>query len=482
MERLKGIDAWFLYTETPTVHTHTLKIAVFEPVPGEEGDALARARAQIAAHLPLLPGFRRRVVEVPWGLHHPVWVEDPEFALERHVKREPVAPPGGPREMDAAISRVASRPLDRGRPLWEVWLLEGLAEGRTAAVVKIHHAMADGVAAAHLLAHVMGPIPEPGERPRDDWAPELLPSRRTLVWDALREHPAQAWRLLPLVGRTVARLAALLRGRRRAPVRPPLPVLDTPRTPFNTALTPERVFASALLSLDEVRAVARGLGVTVTDVMLALVAGSLRRYLAARGALPARPLVAEVPVATDAAGDPERLAGNRVSNLFTRLRTDLADPVERLRATHDVTEAAKRAHAVLGADLYAAWTDYAPPLAYAAWMRRRSLRHAADRERPAVNCIVSSVPGPRHRLYWDRAPLQAFYSVGPILDGIGLNVTLWSYLDSVHVGVLACPDRVDSVHEISEGLWGELQVLLAEVFRGGGRDAAPPRLGASPQA
>jgi diacylglycerol O-acyltransferase len=463
MERLTGLDAGFLYMETPTLHMHTIKAAVIDPstVPG--GYTFERFKEVLGERLHLLPPFRRRVVEVPLGLHHPVWIEDPDFDLDRHVRRMPLPAPGGRRGMDAAIGEVASTPLPRDRPLWEIVVLEGLPHGRVGFVAKLHHALADGVAAAELLANVMDLEPEPTELPVADepWRPERRPSRRALIWAAIVDAVRGLKRLPGLVVRTLRSLLAVGRRRREADVSPPLPVLDTPNTGFSTSLTPRRVFATTTLSLPDIKAVKSAAGVTVNDVLLALVATSLRRYLTDRDDLPAQPLVAGVPVSTDRPDEMRRLGGNKVSNMFTALPTHLADPRERLAAVHEVTSAAKEVHNLLGVDMLADWVEYTPPRPYAWFMRQYSRFRIADRHRPPINVVVSNVPGPRQPLYVAGARLEAIYSVGPVLEGIGLNVTAWSYLDQVHVGAIACADVMPDLEEVTEGLAAALEELLA---------------------
>ncbi len=460
MERLRGIDAVFLYMETPTAHMHTIKVAVLEPAPGVDY-SIERVKADLRERLHLLPPFRRRIVEVPLGFHHPVWVEDAAFDLDHHVRSRTVPSPGGRHEMDAVISEIASDPLGRRRPLWELWLLEGLADGRVAAVGKVHHAVADGVAIAALLANVMDPslsgLAEPGMRPR--WSPEPLPSRARLLRDALRDHVRQLAHFPALLRRTMHNLAAFARRRRRAAVVSPLPICDAPKTSFNGALTARRAFVSTTLPLAQVRVVREAFGVTLNDVLLALVSGSLRHYLGVRGERPARSLIAEVPVATDRAGE-RRLAGNRLSNIFTSLCTDVDDPAARVRAVHAVTRAAKELHDGLGPDLYEEWTQYAPPRPFAWTMRLYSRLRLANRHAPPVNVIVSCVPGPRVPLAWPGGRLEAIYSVGPVIEGAGVNVTAWSYVDRLCVGVLTCPDLVPEPREIADGLQDALAELL----------------------
>jgi diacylglycerol O-acyltransferase len=461
MERLPGIDASFLYMETPSTHTHTIKVAVLEPAAGVPY-SLERVHADLAARLHLLPPFRRRLVEVPWGLHHPLWIEDPGFDLDHHLREVTADPPGGPRELDAVVSAIASVPLDRTRPLWELWMVRGLAGDRVAAVGKIHHTVADGVAVAALLANVLQPGAEAlaagvGD---DGWRPERIPSNATLLRRALVDHVRQVLGLPGLLARTVRNLGRVVRGRRGLEGAPPRPVLDAPRTSLNGALTARRAFASTALSLDDVRAVRSAFGVTVNDVLLTLVGGAVVRYLQARSEQPDRSLVAEVPVATDPPGA-RRMSGNRLSNIFTSLRTDVADPARRVCAVHEAMVTAKRLHEVLGPDLYESWTQYFPPRPFAWMMRTYSRWRLADRHRPPINVIVSCVPGPRAQLGWAGGTLEALYSVGPIVEGAALNVTAWSYVDRLCVGVLCCPDLLPDPHVIADGLRAELATLVA---------------------
>jgi WS/DGAT/MGAT family acyltransferase len=454
MERLSGTDAAMLYLETPTLHMHTIKVAVLEP--NADADySVAGVKREIGRRLTLLPPFRRRLVEVPLGLHHPVWVEcDPD--LDHHVGAMRVRPPGGPRELDAVVAEIAGIPLDHRRPLWELTIVRGLAGGRVAIVGKIHHALADGVAVANLLAAAM----EPGVAAARATA-DPLPSGGRLLRDALRDRTRQLVHLPALLRRTATNVVAVARYRREATSAPPLPIRDVPWTPLTGALGAGRAFATTSLPLEAIRSVRSEFGVTVNDVLLALVAGALRAYLSARGGLPRRALVAEVPVSTDAAGAGVRTVGNRLSNLFTSLCSDVADPAERLRAIHAVTREAKTLHDLLGPDMYGEWTAYAPPWAFAWLVRQYSRWRLADRHRPPVNLIVSCVPGPREALRWSGGRLESIFSVGPIIEGAGLNVTAWSYVDRLNVGVLSCPRRVPDPHAIADRLADELDLLHA---------------------
>ncbi len=464
MERLTGLDASFLYNETPTLHMHTLKYAVLDvsTVPGGYSDALFRDELERRLHL--LPPFRRRVVPVPGGLHHPVWIEDPAFDLAAHLRTVRVPPPGTSRQADNVIAAIASWPLDRRRPLWEIWVLEGLEGGRAGFLTKIHHTLADGVAAAQLLANVMTLHPDDPDPPPPDehWRPEPVPSKRRLLADAASDLTPTLRRIPALVRRTAGGVRAVIRRRREADVSPPVPILHTPRTPFNVALTPHRSFASTTLSLEDVTQVRRAFDATVNDVILTVVGGAVRRYLDDRGELPARPLVAGVPVATPSPGDGDgpRLLGNRVSNMFTSLRTDIADPVERLAAVHGVMAAAKEVHGLLGPEMLGDWMEQTPPGPYSWAMRQYSQFRLADRHPPPINLVVSNVPGPREPLYVAGARMEGIWSVGPILEGIGLNVTVWSYLDRLHVGAIGCRETLPDIHTITDGMHSALAELV----------------------
>lgn len=466
MEPMLGLDAKFLYSETPTAHMHTLKIAVFDVVGVEGGITYEEVVTHLGRRLDRLPPLRRRVVPVPFELGHPVWIEDPDFDLRRHVHRRIAEPPGGERELASLIAEIAGRPLPRDRPLWEVTVVEGLAERRLAVVAKVHHAVADGSASVALLLQALATgSPREARQPR---RPEPVPDRSTLLRMALVAHWRRLRRVPWLVTRSVAGLRQAMARRRAARVRPPLP-LSAPRTPFNVSLTPGRTFAMTTLPLDDLKAVRRVLGTTLNDVFLAVCGEAVRRYLVERGALPGGRLVVSVPLST--ASPSPRLAGNRVDNIYVTIPTDVDDPVERLRYISAVARGAKDMRAALGTDLLAERAEIVPPQAYSLAIRAWTRSRLADRVRPPVNMVLSNVPGPREPLHFGPANLVAMYSVGPILEGIGCNVTAWSYGANLHVSVLGCPRSLPDPWPLVEALGASLAELTAATLAPGA--AAP---------
>lgn len=441
MQRMDGVDANFLYLETPTMHMHTVKVAILDRPAGSrkrgfEFDAFVD---EVMARLDKLPSFHKRALVDPLHLNHPLWISDQELDPARHIFRVVVPGPGSMRDLERIVGQVVSVPLDRSVPLWELHVCEGLEGGRIAVVAKLHHALADGNAANNLLANATGAVTSSGQPP---FRLERTPTRAELVRAALVDATKQAFSLPALLVRTVRKLVDMVRIRRGSDVSPPRPILDVPRTSFNGPLGSRRNFATVTLSLDDLKTAKQAHGVTLNDVVLGVVSGALRRWLDAKGEHPASALTAGVPVGTDPPDGPPRLEGNRVSNMFTTLATDVDDPHERLRTISRVTDAAKLVHRTLGPDMFVDWVQFTPPAPFRAVMRLYSRARAASWHPAPFNVVVSNVPGPREELLLGDSRLVDLFSVGPILEGIGLNVTAWSYQDRMNFAVLSCPDLV----------------------------------------
>lgn len=462
MERLSGQDASFLYMETPSVHMHTLKVAIVDlPTKISYNDLFDLVRVSMESRLHLVPRLRLRPIPVPGGLHHPVWIRDPSFNIGRHLFRTKIAKPGGSREMDEAIAAIASTQLPRDRPLWETWMLEGLADGGVVLVTKIHHALADGVASANVLAKVMSlqPDAEDADGKTPSWTPERLPSRPDLIKDALHDQREQLSSVGPLLKRTVEGGIDVLRNLRKRAVAVPYPFV-TPRTVFNRTLSPMRSFASTSLPLADFKAVKDAARVTLNDVVLATVAGALDRFFEARGETLSRPLVASVPMAALDAGAGSRGEGNRVANLFTSLCNDITDPGERVQKIHAVTQQSKEVQRQLGIDTMLDWSEAAPPAIYRWILSAYSQSRLADHMRPPANLIVSNVRGPDRPLYVAGAKLRKIYSVGPAVEGIGLNITGWSYCGDLSFALIADAEAIPDPHPITDALRPALDDLM----------------------
>ena len=449
---MRGIDAKFLYSETATAHMHTLKVVVVDAssVPG--GLSFEEIVAHLDRRLDRLPPFRRRAVPVPLSLGHPVWVEDPDFDLRRHVRRRRVDPPGGDRELAALVADVAASPLRRDRPLWEIVVADGLAGDRLAVVAKVHHAVADGGTSVALLLQALAH----GNADASPRRPEEVPSRRQLLAMALTAHRARLRRVSWLVTRSLRGFRDAAARRRVAPVRPALPLL-TPRTPLNVSLTAARTFAMTTVPLEDLKLVRRTFDVTLNDVFLAMCSGALRHHLRAAGALPERPLVASVPLGT-ALGPLDR-AGNHVDNLYVSIATDVADPAGRLRAISASARSAKDMRAALGTDLLEERAEVVPPQLYSLTIRAWTRSTLADHVRPPVNVVLSNVAGPPEAMAMGAARIEALYSVGPILEGIGCNITAWSYAGRLHVSVLGCPRSLPDPWPLVDALGRSLDEL-----------------------
>jgi WS/DGAT/MGAT family acyltransferase len=467
VKRLTGLDDTFLWMETATSFFHVASLLVVDDsslsADGGKGLTFERVHDLYESRLDQAPPFRRRLVEVPFGLHHPLWIEDPDFDLDWHL-REITLPPGRSALRDATdlAAQLIAMPLDRTHPLWEVWVIRGLADHRVGLLNKVHHAAIDGASGEELLVAILDvePEPEPRAAPPEPWHPDPRPTDTELISHAawsLAQQPVRAARALR---RTAGAALKLREHNRQSSLTPPPAPFSAPATSLNRPLTGRRSFAASSVPLPTVKAVKNAFGCTVNDVVLAMCAGALRGYLDARGEHPDGPLVAMVPVSVRTE-DQRGTHGNRVSMLLTSLATDLDDPAARLAVIHESTVQAKEQHHALGADTLQEWTEFAAPAIFGRAVRLYSNLRAADLHRPVFNVTISNVPGPAFPLYVAGAEVLDTYPMGPIFDGGGLNITLMSYRDRVDFGLVACPDVVDDVWSIAAGLADALAELQA---------------------
>lgn len=465
MNRLSGLDASFLYLETPAQLMHVCGVIVLDPTTIPDGYTYDCFRAELDRRVRDVPEFTRKLRKVPLGLDHPVWVQDRHFDIDHHVHRLALPSPGGYAELVELTSHLAGLPLDRSRPLWEMWVIEGYAgdDGQERVVVfsKMHHATVDGVSGSNLVSHlcslepdadpmteVQAPVTgrEPGHR-------ELL--GRSLV--SMMTRPLNAVRLVT----PSAQLIAETIGRVRAGTSMAAP-LTAPRTSFNGTITGHRVIALADMDLEDVRQVKNATGTTVNDVVLAVAGGALRGYLEARGELPSSSLLATVPVSVHS--ESRRSGGaNKVSALFAKLGTDTDDPLERLRDLAERNQHAKEHHQAISADSLQDWAEFAAPRTFGLAVRAYAGLRLPERHPVVHNLVISNVPGPPIPLYFMGALIEGLYPLGPVFHGAGLNVTVMSNNGKVHVGLIACQESVPDVEDLVRRFPAELATLKAAV-------------------
>ena len=451
MERLTGLDAFFLYMETSTQPLNVCCVLELDTSTMPGGYTYARYRAAMAQRVKAVPEFRMKLADTQLNLDHPVWVDDENFQLRRHLQRVGVPAPGGRRELAEICAYIAGLPLDRDRPLWEMWVLEGGARSDVVTVMlKVHHAVVDGVAGANLLAQLCtldpdAPAPQPvggagGGNPVQIAASGLLGF-------ALR--PLRLATVLPATILTLAQ--TVLRAREGRTMAAPF---SAPATPFNGTITRYRNIAFSQLDMRDVMRVKDRFGVTVNDVVVALCAGVLRRFLLERGELPDNPLVATVPVSVHDKSD--RPGRNHTTWMFCRVESQISDPAERIRTTASGNTAAKDHTAAMGPTLLHDWTQFGGPTMFGTAMRiLPRIPHS-----PVFNLILSNVPGPRDQLYFLGCQVDAMYPLGPILGGAGLNITVMSLNGELGIGIIACPDLVPELWNIADAFPDALKELL----------------------
>ena len=444
MQQLTGLDASFLYFETPRTPMHIGGIQIYEQagLPGGV-QGFKNILAQVESRLHLARTFRQKIVRVPFSLDHPYWIEDKDFDLEFHVRHIRLPKPGDWRQLCIQVARLHSRPLDLSRPLWEFTVIEGLDEieglprGCYAIVSKVHHACIDGVSGIDMIQaiHDLDPA-NPRVKPSDKpWRGEDDPNPLELVTRATINNALQPFRFAEVAARTVPAMARLTQGvmeRRFQAVKP------VPRTRFNGPVTAHRVIEGRSFDLAEVRAIKNVVkNATVNDVVLAVCGGALRKYLEAKRELPEQSMVAMAPISVRSK-DQRGTMGNQVAAMSVSIGTHIADPIARLKAVHDDAASSKEMTNAIGAKLMTDYSQFIPSTTAALAARMYTRLGMANRGNPPFNCVITNVPGPQVPLYCAGAKMVAHYGMGPIFDGMGLIFPVVSYCGRITISATSC--------------------------------------------
>ena len=460
MIRMGGADAFMLSYETPRSYMHTFKVAILDPSTDPEGWSYEKFYNDFQDRLHLVPMFRWKYAPSPLGINHPMWVDDPDFHLRYHVRRVSCPSPGDHRALCEFMSQVYAYQLDRSRPLWMMWVVEGLDSGKIAVVTLVHHAYVDGVGAAWNLQQLYRP--EPGWKPDQipPWQPRPWPSWRKRLWWGARDLPQVLMKNLPRVVSGIREQRALEK-RYETEGKPAHPKATMMRqTPINRNLSYGRTFVCDSMPLEDLKSVSKAFGVTINDVFMACVSGTLRQVLRdANYDADQHPLIGATPFAGERREGWQGL-GNFATLDYCWLHTEIEDPLERLRASHEASQQMKehlKAAVEAGADINAIF-QVCPP-----WLITL-IRWYINRQQGAIsffaNAILSNVPGPREPIYINRYKLDSWFSTGQIVDGTCINMTMWSYCGRANLCILADEEIIPDGWVVFQYFLTELAVLV----------------------
>lgn len=477
-ERLSGVDAAFLAVEDECAHMHIGSVCIFDAGPiGVEGGGvdIERIRHLIAVQLHRIPRFRQKLASVPIT-SAPVWVDDRSFNLDYHVRHSALPHPGDTRQLEILASRVMSQHLDRRRPLWEVWVVEGLLEDRFALISKIHHAMADGISSVDLFSAIIGPDPDFRPGPIPAWIPRPAPGARDLIEGEVRHEVEAIWKLLFGAGtgsgapRGESRDVSITSRLRKAASAVVAAVESPPPTPLNVDVGPNRRFAWFRTSMQPLRDIREAASAKLNDVVLAIVSGAVRGFLLRRGCtVHALDFRVMVPVSVRTTDDRGRL-GNRITQLLVHLPLEAEDPFERLGLVVERTRELKQSGQAEGGEVVTGLTELLWP-GIAGAVERLAARRSFG------NMVVTNVPGASYTGYLLGARLLETYPLVPLAPRQALNVAVMSYDDFLHWGVNADYDAIPDVEDFVALLSEEVEPLHAQATERLGRAAEVRPLG-----
>lgn len=464
MQRMSSQDAAFLYGETPAWHMHVASLVIVDPETSGGRFSFDRVRELTLERLPHVPQFRWRLVEVPLGVDLPGWIEGPPIDADYHIKSVSLPAPGDENALSDFVGELIARKLDRNHPLWEIYVISGLPRGRVAVLTKVHHALIDGVSGAGLSEVLMDITQEPREAPTDGrhLLNDVRPSGAELFgWGLLNTAVQTPLRLVRFGLQSVRQ--ALAASKSLLSSSPPAMPYTAPNTHLTGEFTPRRKIGMVSLDIERVKVVRRAFGITMNDLVLGLCAASLRTYLTDCNDLPDHSLVVQCPVSLRKPDDQDSV-GSKVGSMFVELATNIDDPVKRLRAVAASATKGKKMHHTLGEHHHMGITETAPPGLVGLAARLYTSMHL-DRAPAAVNLVISNVPGPPLQLYVAGAEVEQMLPIGPLLLGMGLNITAFSHNHQLDVSVVSCPDLVSDPQCIASGLETALQELEQTLSR-----------------
>jgi diacylglycerol O-acyltransferase / wax synthase len=468
-DRLSGLDSSFLHLEGDATHMHVGACAVFEGPPPSY-DELADA---ITSRLHLVPRYRQRLAFVPMEQGRPVWVDDPHFNVRFHIRHTALPRPGEEDELKRLAGRVFSQSLDRSKPLWELWLVEGLADGRFALISKTHHALVDGVSGVDIATVLFdaSPDPVPVAPPDHEWVRRPLPSEAQLLADALLERAT-------VPGEIARGVRATFRGPRQIAEKLGEALVGVgamawagfgaaPPSPFNVRIGPHRRFTWVSAELAELKAIKNALGGTVNDVVLSVVAGALGRYMRLHGEQ-TEDLVLKAMVPISVRADVEQGAlGNKVAAMWAPLPVGMTDPIQRLLKIRREMQDVKDSGQAVGAQVLTELSGFAPPTVMAQAARLQARQRL-------FNLVVTNVPGPQMPLYVLGRELDAIYPLVPLAKNTALGIAVISYNGQMHFGLNADFDALADLETLGDELRGAIDELSAAAGPSG-REPSPPR-------
>ena len=454
MDRMSPQDASFLHIEDDKNHMHIGSVGIFEGPPPEHGDFCA----MVASKLPLVPRYRQRVRSVPLDLGRPVWVDDPHFNIGYHIRHTALPHPGGDEQLRNLVGRVMAQQLDRNKPLWEMWVVEGLHDDHWALVSKTHHCMVDGVSGTDLLTVILDSEPEPQRLTEDDWQPEPAPSPVRIVRDTVVERfvsPYEVVRSLRAATRGPQQLRAFARDMASGVRSMGNVVRAVPETTLVGPIGPHRRWVWARSTLADVKKVRAGLGGTVNDVVLTAISGGFRELLLARGEpVDERVVRSLVPVSVRTPGE-RGTYNNRVSAMFADLPVGIADPVERLAAIRAQMDGLKESKQAVAGEVLTSLSGFAPPMLLAL-----GARVATRLPQRNINTVTTNVPGPQQPMWaLGRKMLEAFPYV-PIMGSVRIGIAIFSYNGMLNHGVTGDYDGAPDIDVLAQGIEDGMADLL----------------------